>query len=241
MDFQILSNQAQLLFTHAQEQQYTEYLEAIDDRTVICISEGVEISYLPQSAVNALIKRQGITVFITKTGYPKEGVFHVHDALGLADIIEQKGKKLFLLTIKLGLSLEFLSVLLDRVGDIDLPMERKRCAIIPRGPHRISMLKLLNNQALVCAPVLDTGTFDRVLPYLSCFPLEVEDAVWEPDVYNVALYEEHFMDKKEEEEPLRVWRMEDFGSEEKANAAKSRFQSGFTCEGRWYFFRKIPV
>jgi hypothetical protein len=229
------------LFTHAQEQQYTEYLKAIDDRTVICTFEGVEISYLPHSAVNALTKRQDITVFITKTGYPNERVFHIHDALGLADIIEQKGKKLFLLTIKLRLSLEFLSVLLDHVGEIDLPMERKRYAIIPRGPHRMSMLKLLNNQALVCAPVLDAGTFDQVVPYLSCFPLEVDNAVREPDVYNVALHEEHLMNEKEKEEPLRVWRMEDFGSEEKANAAESRFQWGFTCEGRWYFFRKIPV
>lgn len=34
--------------------------------------------------------------------------------------------------------------------------------------------------------------------------------------------------------------MEDFGSEKKANAEKSRFEWGFTCEGRWYFFREIP-
>ena len=238
MDFQVLPYHA----THAQEQAYTPYIEAIDKRTANRTFEGVKISYLPRSAVNALTKRQYITAFITRTEYPKEGVFHVHDARGLADIIEQKGKKLFLLTVKLGLSLEFLSALLDHVGDTELPMERKRYAMIPRGPHRTSMLKLLNNQGLVCAPVLDTATFDQVVPYLSCFPLEVENAVREPSVYNVALHEEHLVNEKEKEkeESLKVWRMKDFGSEKEANTEKSRFQWGFTCEGRWYFFRDVP-
>ncbi|KAI4610913.1 hypothetical protein J4E80_007944 [Alternaria sp. BMP 0032] len=236
MDFQTLPYHA----THAQEQAYTTYIEAIDDRTLERRFEGVQIFYLPRSALSTLTKRQYIIAFIKSAEYPKEGIFHVHDAPGLAEVIEKRGKKLFLLTVKLGLSLEFLSVLLDHVGDDDLPMERKKYAMIPKGPHRMSMLKLLNNQALMCAPVLDTCTFDQVLPYLSCFPLEVVDAVREPDVYNVALHKEHLIYEKEKEKPLKAWRMQDFGSEETADAAKSRFQWGFTCEGRWYFFREMP-
>jgi len=236
MDFQTLPYHA----THAQEQAYTTYIEAIDDRTLNRTFEGVQIFYLSRSALSTLTKRQYTIAFIKSAEYPKEGIFHVHDAPGLAEVIEKRGKKLFLLTVKLGLSLEFLSLLLDHVGDDDLPMERKKYAMIPKGPHRMSMLKLLNNQALVCAPVLDTCTFDQVLPYMSCFPLEVVDAVREPDVYNVALHKEHLINEEGKEGPLKAWRMQDFGSEETANAAKSRFQCGFTCEGRWYFFREMP-
>lgn len=234
----MLSDEAQLLVTHAHEQEYTNYIEAIDDRTVNLTFEGAKISYLRRSTMNALANRQDVTAFIKKTEYPKKGLFHVHDALELADIIEEGGKKLFLLTIKLGLSLEFLSALLAHVDDNDFPMERKKYVIIPRGPHRMAMFKLVNNQALVCAPVLDTGTFDQVILWLSCFPLEVQHDVREPDVYNVGFPQEHL--RNEAEEPWAIWRMEDFGSEKKANAEKSRFEWGFTCEGRWYFFREIP-
>ncbi|KAI4652209.1 hypothetical protein J4E93_002406 [Alternaria ventricosa] len=238
MDFEMLSEEAQPLVTHAHEQEYAKYIKAIDDRTFNLTFEGAKISYLRRSTINALANRQDVTAFIKKTEYPKNVLFHVHDALELADIIEQRGKKLFLLTTKLGLSMEFLSALLAHVDDNDLPMERKKYVIIPRGPHRMAMFKLVNNQALVCAPVLDTGTFDQVVPWLSCFPLEVQHDVREPDVYDVGFPQEHL--RNEVEEPSAVWEMEDFGSEKHANAEKSRFDWGVTCEGRWYFFRGFP-
>jgi len=224
----------QLLPTDTHEQQLAKYVHAIDNLTRRCTFDGVEISYLPRSAVDTLTSRQDITVFITKSTYPREEVSSVHDAIALIDLIEWKSKKLFLLAIKLGLSLEFLSTLLDEMDDDDLPIAQEKHYKISEN-FRISMFKFLRNQALVCAPVLGTEKFDQVVPYLSCIPFSAVHVVRERSVYDVSFDLEHLRQGDE-----KVWRMEVFGSAEEADVQRPRFQWGFICEGRWYFFREKP-
>jgi len=224
----------QLSSTDTHEQQLAKYINAVDGLKRECTFEGVEISYLPPSAVDTLTKLQDITMFIRKSQWRQESAFYMYDTRRLIDSIVHRGKKLFLLTIKLGLSLEFLSELLYEVNDDDLPVERKEYVIMAES-HRMSMFKFLQNQALVCAPMLDTESFNQVVPYLSCVPFVGVDAVREPYVYDVSFDPEHLRQRNEE-----IWRMEDFGSAELASAMSSRFKWGFRCEGRWYLFRKKP-
>jgi hypothetical protein len=70
------------------------------------------------------------------------------------------------------------------VNDADFLVSQKEYTAVTTY-HRMSMLELFHNQALVFSLLLNSETCDQVVPYLSCFSLLAASDLCEPTVYNV--------------------------------------------------------
>ncbi|KAF1939752.1 hypothetical protein EJ02DRAFT_424560 [Clathrospora elynae] len=152
--------------------------------------------------------------------------------------VHNRGRKLFVLTMKLGLGMDFLSCLISVVSDDDLPISKET---LENQEHHLdggSVDKFFGSQTLICAPILATDTFDQFVRYKASLLFGTVSLVREPGVYAVDFHLEHVTSLEGRSvggnTGLLELNMDLFASEQVAGMERTKGRFGFECEGRWY-------
>jgi hypothetical protein len=174
---------------------YRTEIEALTQRTTL---GDVNIGNLPKRAVRSLTEYDFLNAFINRNG----AIRRSHDnKMTFAENAWFNGCNLVVLTVNLGLSMEFFFDLLSQVSDKNLPLQRE--ALSEMSPdHEANIDELLANQALVCAPVLQTDNYDQKVPFELSIPLMTVEVSDELSGYAVRFHPKHINHSRDREDSL---------------------------------------
>jgi hypothetical protein len=217
-----------VLPTDTYVQQIAKYRTATEDLTQRVPFEGTNIQYLPSEAIHTLKAYDYLAAVIDRGSLiPRRS--H-DDQMTFVKEVYMQAPKLFILTVNMGLTMDFLFSLLGFVSDKDLPLEKEELSEMCMDQEE-SVDMLLASQALVCTPHLETDTFDQTVPFESSIPFV---SVEQLGAEYVAFHPNHI--KHSREGHAGRHKMEILTDEESANWYRKNYKWGFECEGKYYMF-----